>query len=154
VFDKLDARIAAAMMSIGGVKGVELGDGFAAARMRGSEHNDAIGPGGFESNHAGGIQGGISIGAPIVARLAVKPTASIAKPQRTVDTSGRPRVVRVKGRHDPCLCPRIVPVAEAMMALVLADAWMAQQAVKGRAAVRSPGTPREAPSRRPARRGS
>ena len=121
VFDKLDARIAGAMMSIGAVKGVEIGAGFAAARMRGSEHNDPIIPGGFESNHAGGVLGGISSGAPVVARLAIKPTSSIRKPQRTVDLRGVPREIEVHGRHDPCICPRAVPVAEAMLALVLVD---------------------------------
>ncbi len=129
VFRKLDALLAGAMMSIGGVKGVEVGEGFAAAGMRGSDHNDPITPSGFETNHAGGILGGISSGAPIVVRLAVKPTASIALPQRTVDVHGVPREVTVRGRHDPCLCPRVVPVAEAMMALVLADACLAQQAI-------------------------
>jgi chorismate synthase len=129
VFFKLDATLAQALMSIGGVKGLEVGDGFAAASMRGSEHNDPIGPGGFETNHAGGMLGGISNGAPIVVRMAVKPTSSIAKRQRTIDVRGRPRVIEVRGRHDPCLCPRIVPVAEAMTALVLADACLIQQAI-------------------------
>lgn len=131
VFDKLDARLAQAMMSIGAVKGVEIGAGFAAARMRGSEHNDPIGPDGFESNHAGGTLGGISSGAPIVVRMAVKPTSSIGQQQRTVDTQGRPRTIEVRGRHDPCICPRAVPVAEAMMALVLADACLEHQAMRG-----------------------
>lgn len=131
VFRKLDALLAQAMMSIGGVKGVEIGDGFAAATMRGSQHNDPLTPEGFASNRAGGILGGISNGAPIVVRLAVKPTSSIALPQRTTDRWGRPREIRVRGRHDPCLCPRVVPVAEAMMALVLADACLAQQAIAG-----------------------
>lgn len=129
VFEKLDAMIAAAMMSIGGVKGVEIGEGFMAARMRGSEFNDPIGPDGFESNHAGGILGGISNGAPIVVRIAVKPTPSISKPQRTIDEYRQPRVIRVHGRHDACLCPRIVPVAEAMLAIVLIDAHLVQMAI-------------------------
>jgi len=98
--------------------------------MRGSEHNDPIVPEGFESNNAGGILGGISCGAPVVARLAVKPPSSIGSEQRTVDTRGRPRTIEVRGRHDPCICPRAVPVAEAMMALVLADAYMEQQALR------------------------
>jgi len=131
VFMKLDARLAHAMMSIGGVKAVEIGAGFAAAAMRGSEHNDPITPQGFVSNNAGGILGGISNGEPIVVRLAVKPTSSIALPQRTVDVWGHEQTLSISGRHDPCLCPRIVPVAEAMAALVLADACLTQQAVSG-----------------------
>jgi len=131
VFAKLDARLAGALMSIGAVKGVEIGAGFAAARMRGSEHNDPITPDGFETNHAGGVLGGISSGAPVVARLAVKPTSSIRLPQRTVDVDGRPRELQVKGRHDPCICPRAVPVAEAMLALVLADGYLEARATSG-----------------------
>ena len=134
VFRKLDAMLAQAMISIGAVKGVEVGDGFAAARMRGSRHNDPIAPGGFLSNHAGGILGGVSNGAPVVVRLAVKPTSSISRPQRTIDVSGRERTIEVRGRHDPCLCPRIVPVAEAMMALVLADACLSQEGLRDAAA--------------------
>lgn len=130
VFQKLDARLAAAMMSIGAVKGVEIGDGFKAARMTGSEHNDSMTASGFASNHAGGILGGISNGEPVVVRLAVKPTPSIAQPQATLDTEGRERVIEVLGRHDPCICPRIVPVAEAMMALVLADAHACQEVIR------------------------
>ena len=130
VFGKLDASLAQAMMSIGAVKGVEIGAGFAAARMRGSEHNDPILPGGFESNHAGGVLGGISSGGPVRVRLAVKPTSSIGQPQQTVDTAGQPRQIEVRGRHDPCIGPRAVPVAEAMMALVLADAYLEQQALR------------------------
>ena len=130
VFGKLDASLAGAMMSIGAVKGVEIGTGFGAARMRGSEHNDPIRPGGFESNHAGGVLGGISSGAAVRVRLAVKPTSSISQPQRTVDTDGQPRQIEVRGRHDPCIGPRAVPVAEAMMALVLADAYLEQQALR------------------------
>ncbi len=131
VFGKLDARLAGAMMSIGAVKGVEIGAGFAAARMRGSEHNDPITPGGFRSNHAGGVLGGISSGADVVLRLAVKPTPSIDREQETVDVDGNPATIRVRGRHDPCIGPRLVPVAEAMMALVLADAMLRQQALAG-----------------------
>jgi len=131
VFDKLDAALGGAMLSIGGVKGVEIGTGFAAASLRGSQHNDQMDEGGFRSNHSGGILGGISTGQDIVLRLAVKPTASIAKEQTTIDLAGRTRKIRIKGRHDPCLCPRIAPVAEAMAALVLADAWLAQRAFEG-----------------------
>jgi len=132
VCDKLDALLAGAMLSIGGVKGLEVGDGFAVAARRGSANNDQIGAHGFLSNHAGGILGGISSGQDIVLRLAVKPTPSIARPQRTVDLEGRECIIEIKGRHDPCLCPRIAPVAEAMAALVLADAWLAQRAQNNR----------------------
>jgi len=131
VFDKLDAALGGAMLSIGGVKGVEIGAGFAAASLRGSRHNDQMDENGFRSNHSGGILGGISTGQDIVLRLAVKPTASIALEQTTIDLAGRTRKIRIKGRHDPCLCPRVAPVAEAMAALVLADAWLAQRAIEG-----------------------
>ncbi len=128
VFGKLDAAIAGALMGIGAVKGVEIGDGFDVAARFGSENNDPILPRGFGSNHAGGILGGISTGAPVVARCAVKPTPSIALPQQTVDAAGRPVEIRVGGRHDPCIAPRLVPVAEAMLGLVLADALLVQEA--------------------------
>jgi len=131
VFEKLDALLAAALMSIGGVKGVEFGEGFGAVRMKGSEHNDQMGTTGFLSNHAGGILGGISTGQPIVMRTAVKPTASIAIHQKTIDVSGQSADISVKGRHDPCLCPRIAAVAEAMTAIVLADAWLVHNATTG-----------------------
>jgi chorismate synthase len=126
-FAKLDALLAYACMSIGAVKGVEIGAGFAAARLRGSQNNDPLGVGGPLKNDAGGILGGISSGAPVVVRLAVKPTASIARPQRTVGTAGAAAEIVVKGRHDPCIAPRIVPVAEAMCALVVYDLWLTQQ---------------------------
>jgi chorismate synthase len=121
VFGKLDAYIASAMMGIGAVKGVEIGEGFNAARLNGSGNNDPITPGGFLSNHAGGILGGISTGADIVARIAVKPTPSIRKSQATIDIHGKERTISVPGRHDPCIVPRILPVAEAMLALVILD---------------------------------
>ncbi|MGC9514216.1 chorismate synthase [Methanocrinis sp.] len=126
VFDKLDADLASALMGIGAVKAVEIGAGVEAARMRGSEMNDPIlpGPDGpiFETNKAGGILGGISTGEPIVCRISVKPTPSISRPQRTVDLStGEAAEIEIKGRHDPSIPPRIVPVAESMVALVLAD---------------------------------
>ncbi|HET7903690.1 MAG TPA: chorismate synthase [Candidatus Eisenbacteria bacterium] len=130
VFDKLDATLAHGLMSIGAVKGFEVGDGFAAARLCGSEMNDKMSPAGFETNHAGGILGGISTGQPIVVRLAVKPPSSIAIPQKTVDREGAVRDFAITGRHDPCLCPRVVPVAEAMTCLVLADHWLRQRAVE------------------------
>lgn len=126
VFDKLDAEIAHALMSIGSVKGVEIGAGFKAARMLGSEMNDPIalerGKIVSKTNMAGGIIGGISTGMPIVARIAVKPTPSITKPQKTVDISlMEEATLELKGRFDPNICPRIVPVAEAMLAIVIAD---------------------------------
>jgi len=121
VFGKLDALIAHAMMSIGAVKGVEIGAGFAAARLKGSEHNDQMKQGAFLSNNAGGILGGISNGNDIIVRIAVKPTPSIAIPQKTIDVSGQEVEISIEGRHDPCIVPRIVPVAEAMLALVLLD---------------------------------
>ena len=127
VFGKLDALIAAAMMGIGAVKGVEIGDGFAAARLKGSEHNDQMDAAGFLTNHAGGILGGISNGDEIVVRIAVKPTASIGLLQKTRTTGGEETVIRVQGRHDPCIVPRLLPVAEAMLALVLVDAFLEQQ---------------------------
>ncbi|MBF0401771.1 MAG: chorismate synthase [Magnetococcales bacterium] len=131
VFDRLDADLAKAMMSINAVKGVEIGDGFAVAQGSGSQlademEADPVAPGGvgFLSNHAGGILGGISSGQDIVIRLAVKPTSSITVPKRTVDTAGCNRIIQTKGRHDPCVGIRAVPVAEAMGALVLADHFL------------------------------
>lgn len=121
VFDKLDARLAAALMSIGAVKGVEIGEGFAAAGMLGSENNDPITPDGYGSNHAGGILGGISTGMDIVARAAVKPIPSISLPQMTITRNGEPTTIRIGGRHDISAIPRIVPVCEAMVILVLTD---------------------------------
>jgi len=126
VYGKLDADIAAAMMSINAVKGVEIGDGFATAAMSGEENADEMRKGApgrpkFLSNHAGGILGGISSGQPVVARFAVKPTSSILSPRRTIDIAGRNTDIRTTGRHDPCVGIRAVPVGEAMMALVLAD---------------------------------
>ncbi|POQ98528.1 chorismate synthase [Alkalispirochaeta sphaeroplastigenens] len=129
VFDKLDAELARAMLSIGSVKGIEFGAGFAAAAMTGSEHNDEMTPAGFSTNHAGGIIGGISTGEEIIFRVAVKPTSSIARPQQTVDTGGTARTIRTEGRHDACICPRIVPVIEAMAAIVLLDHLKRQTAL-------------------------
>ena len=110
VFGKLDALIADAMMGIGAVKGVEIGDGFAVVRKFGSENNDPMTKKGFTSNHAGGILGGISTGQPIIVRIAVKPTPSIEKIQHTRDIHGNEIEISIKGRHDPCIVPRIVPV--------------------------------------------
>jgi chorismate synthase len=132
VFDKLDAAIAHAMMSIPAVKGIEIGDGFGVALLHGSQNNDpftryADGRIGTTSNHAGGILGGISNGEEIVVRIAAKPPASIAQPQATVDRHGEAATIEVHGRHDPTVLPRLVPVAEAMLALVLADHLLRQR---------------------------
>lgn len=121
VFDKIDADLAKAVISLGGVKGIEFGSGFAAASMLGSEHNDWMDKNGFQTNNAGGILGGISTGQDIVFRAAVKPTSSIEHVQQTVDTEGRETEISTTGRHDPCLTPRIVPVIESMAAIVLVD---------------------------------
>lgn len=129
VFDKLDAELAKAMLSIGAVKGIEFGAGFEAAAMRGSEHNDGMDAGGFQRNNAGGVLGGISTGEEIIFRIAVKPTSSISLPQQTVDIEGNEQEIRTIGRHDPCICPRIVPVVEAMAALVLEDMYKRQAAL-------------------------
>lgn len=121
VFDKFDAMLAHAMLSIGGIKGFEIGDGFAVCSGRGSFNNDPITPNGFASNHAGGVLGGITNGDTVRFRVAVKPTPSISQIQQTIDKSGTAMELAIKGRHDPCLAPRIVPVVEAMAALVTAD---------------------------------
>jgi chorismate synthase len=133
VFDKLEADLAKAMMSIPAVKGVENGSGFAGTLQTGSAHNDpfykrADGTIGTRTNRSGGIQGGISNGEPITLRIAFKPTATIMRPQDTVDPDGNAAVLAPKGRHDPCVLPRAVPIVEAMFALVLADHCLRQQA--------------------------
>lgn len=129
VFDKLDASLAHGMLSIGSVKGIEFGAGFAAADMTGSRHNDEMTGSGFSSNNAGGIIGGIATGEEILFRVAVKPTSSISREQRTIDVDGHERTIRTEGRHDACICPRIVPVVEAMTALVLVDHYKRQHAM-------------------------
>ncbi|MBW7864773.1 MAG: chorismate synthase [Candidatus Hydrogenedentes bacterium] len=126
VFGKLDARLTNAIMTIGAVKGVEVGTGFAIARLRGSEANDPLSGGRHTTNHHGGILGGISTGEPVVMRAAVKPTASIAQKQATCGLDNAPVEVEVLGRHDPCIVPRAVPVIEHMAALVILDAWEVQ----------------------------
>ncbi|NIQ37617.1 MAG: chorismate synthase [Proteobacteria bacterium] len=133
IFNKLDAEIARALMSIGGVKAVEIGDGFQVARLQGSANNDQMDRHGFKTNHAGGILGGISTGQEIRIRIAVKPTPSIEKEQETIDIFGGERRLSIRGRHDPCICPRIVPAAEAMVALVLYDALLCQKDLEERA---------------------
>jgi chorismate synthase len=127
VFDKLDARLAGALMSVGAVKGVEIGTGFRAARLTGSQNNDPMGPDGFLSNNAGGVLAGISSGQDLVVRAAVKPIPSIAQEQQTVDRFGQARLIRVGGRHDICAIPRVVPVLAAMVRLVLADMVLLQR---------------------------
>ncbi|HEV2560917.1 MAG TPA: chorismate synthase [Rhizomicrobium sp.] len=136
VYGKLDADLASAMMSINAVKGVEIGDGFAAAALSGEENADEMRKGAkgkpkFLSNHAGGILGGISTGQNIVARFAVKPTSSILSPRKTIDIEGNETEIQTKGRHDPCVGIRAVPVGEAMMACVLADHALRHRAQMG-----------------------
>jgi chorismate synthase len=129
IYGKLDAEIAGALMSINAVKGVEIGAGFSAAELTGEQNADEMRAGNdgapvFLSNNAGGILGGISTGQPIVARFAVKPTSSILSPRKTIDRSGAETEIATKGRHDPCVGIRAVPVGEAMIACVLADAFL------------------------------
>jgi chorismate synthase len=130
VFDKLDADLAKAVMSVGTVKGVEIGAGLEAARLRGSENNDPITPNGFGSNWAGGILGGISNGDEIILRAAVKPVPSIGQQQDTVDREGRPAKLKLTGRFDISPLPRIVPVLEAMVRIVLADHYLRSRTMK------------------------
>ena len=121
IYGKLDGDLAAALMGINAVKGVEVGDGFSAAAQRGTGHRDEMSPQGFLSNHAGGILGGISSGQPVRVSIALKPTSSLPQPGRSVNRRGEPVEVTTKGRHDPCVGIRAVPIAEAMVALVLMD---------------------------------
>ncbi|MCA0451962.1 MAG: chorismate synthase, partial [Proteobacteria bacterium] len=135
IYGKLDGELAAALMSINAVKGVEIGDGFAAAELSGEANADEMRAGNagpkFLSNHAGGILGGISTGQPVVVRFAVKPTSSILSPRRTIDIDGNETEIVTKGRHDPCVGIRAVPVGEAMMACVLADHFLRHRAQCG-----------------------
>lgn len=137
LYAKLDSELAAAMMSINAVKGVEIGDGFAAARLTGEQNADPMRPGAdgrprFLANHAGGVAGGIATGQPVVVRVALKPTSSILSPVETVTRDGQPSEIRTRGRHDPCVGIRAAPVVEAMMALVLADQKLLHRAQTGR----------------------
>ncbi len=136
VFGKVDAELAAAMLSLPAAKGFEVGSGFAAAGMKGSEHNDAFvmrgGRVGTATNRSGGIQGGITNGEPILFRVVFKPTSTIRKPQRTVNRAGEEVTLEARGRHDPCVLPRAVPIVEAMAALVLADQWLRHRGQTGR----------------------
>ena len=124
IFDRLDADLAHALMSVNAVKGVEIGDGFDVIEQKGSEHRDEMTPEGFLSNHAGGVIGGISSGQDIIAHIALKPTSSITVPGKTIDVDGNLTDLITKGRHDPCVGIRATPIAEAMMALVLADHYL------------------------------
>ncbi|MFH0875260.1 MAG: chorismate synthase [archaeon] len=135
VFDKLDAELAKAIMSIGGIKGIEFGSGFDSAKMTGSKNNDILtiknNEFAFKSNNAGGILGGISTGQDIIFRAAIKPTSSIAKEQKTLTTLKQEAYIKVDGRHDPCICPRVIPVIEAMSAIVIADHLLKNRAQCG-----------------------
>jgi chorismate synthase len=128
VFDRLDADIAHALMSINAVKAVEFGAGTRAAAQRGSEHRDELTPGGFRSNHAGGILGGISSGQDVIAHLTLKPTSSIQIPGSTIDVHGNAVEIETTGRHDPCVGLRATPIAEAMLAIVLMDQYLRHRA--------------------------
>lgn len=129
VFDKMDADLAKALMSIGTVKGVEIGAGFAVAEMAGSRSNDPLTPGGFLTNHAGGILAGITTGEEIIIRVACKPIPSISRVQKTIDMRGTPVDLSIKGRHDVSVVPRVIPVCEAMVNIVLADHLLRQKAI-------------------------
>ena len=142
IFDRLDADIARALMCINAVKGVEIGAGFASVEQKGTEHRDEMTPQGFLSNNAGGMLGGISSGQDIVASIALKPTSSLRLPGRSIDVDGNPVEVVTTGRHDPCVGIRATPIAEAMLALVLADHWLRH---RGQCADVHVTTPRLAP---------
>ena len=144
VFDRLDADIAKSMMSINAVKGVEIGAGFESVRQKGSEHRDAITPGGFLSNNAGGVLGGISSGQDIQVAIALKPTSSITRPGQTVDIDGKAVEVVTKGRHDPCVGIRAVPIAEAMLAMTLLDHFLRHRGQTGITATTTPVIPSQA----------
>jgi chorismate synthase len=153
VYAKLDADLAAALMSINAVKAVEVGDGFRSVSQRGSEHGDELTPEGFLTNHAGGILGGISTGQDIVATVGIKPTSSIRIPRRSIDKEGRAVSVETTGRHDPCVGIRATPIVEAMMALVLMDHALLHRAQNADVATKTPkisGAVKRSPSRTPA----
>jgi chorismate synthase len=146
VYGKLDADLAAAMMSINAVKGVEIGAGFAAVAQKGTEHGDEMTPEGFASNHAGGILGGISTGQDVVVSIAVKPTSSIRLDRHSIDKSGKPVVVNTHGRHDPCVGIRATPIAEAMLALVLMDHALRHRAQNADVVTTTPRIAAQAPA--------
>ncbi|HVP69806.1 MAG TPA: chorismate synthase [Gemmatimonadaceae bacterium] len=152
VYGKLDADIASAMMGINAVKGVEIGAGFRAIAQRGTEHADEMSPEGFHSNHAGGILGGISTGQDIVVAIAVKPTSSIRLDRHTIDKAGNPVTVNTHGRHDPCVGIRATPIAEAMLALVLADHALRHRAQNADVVGTTPRIAAQAPAEAIARR--
>ncbi|MDG5499078.1 chorismate synthase [Marinobacter sp. BGYM27] len=138
IFDRLDADLAHALMSINAVKGIEIGAGFGAIAQKGTEHRDELTPEGFLSNHAGGVLGGISSGQPILASIALKPTSSLRLPGRSIDSQGNPVEVITTGRHDPCVGIRATPIAEAMMAIVLMDHYLRHRAQNGDVMVETP----------------
>ena len=145
LYDKLDADIAHVMMGINAVKGVEIGAGFASIAQRGSTHGDELTPAGFASNNAGGVLGGISTGQDITVSLAIKPTSSIRSPRRSIDLEGKATIVETLGRHDPCVGIRAVPIAEAMLALVLMDHVLRHRAQCGDVKLPVPPIPAQAP---------
>ena len=145
VYDRLDADLAHALMSINAVKGVEIGDGFAVVEQKGTEHRDELTPQGFLSNHAGGILGGISTGQDIVASIAIKPTSSIRLPGRSINLAGEPAEVVTHGRHDPCVGIRATPIAEAMLAIVLMDHALRQRGQNADVACPTKPIPGQAP---------
>tara|TARA_R100000656_G_scaffold295_4_gene470 strand:+ start:259 stop:1353 length:1095 start_codon:yes stop_codon:yes gene_type:complete len=138
IFDRLDADLAHALMSINAVKGVEIGAGFGCVDQKGTEHRDELTPEGFLSNHAGGVLGGISSGQPILASIALKPTSSLRLPGRSIDVNGDPVEVITTGRHDPCVGIRATPIAEAMMAIVLMDHYLRHRGQNGDVTVSTP----------------
>jgi chorismate synthase len=143
VYDRMDAEIAYAMMSINAVKGVEVGAGFASVTQKGTEHSDEITPAGFLSNNAGGILGGISTGQPIVVHVAIKPTSSIRLERRSIDKAGNPTIVETHGRHDPCVGIRATPIVEAMLAIVLMDHALRHRAQNADVVCTTPRVPGE-----------
>ncbi|MEK8088277.1 chorismate synthase [Thermithiobacillus plumbiphilus] len=145
VFDRLDADLAKALMSINAVKGVEIGDGFAVVEQKGTEHGDEMTPTGFLSNHAGGVLGGISSGQDITASIAIKPTSSIRLPRQGIDVHGAPCEVITTGRHDPCVGIRAAPIVEAMVALVIMDHYLRQRAQNADLRATTPVIPAQAP---------
>ncbi|TDF39811.1 chorismate synthase [Alteromonadaceae bacterium M269] len=145
VFDRLDADLAFAMMGINAVKGVEVGDGFDVVEQKGSEHRDALSPEGFKGNRSGGVLGGISTGQDLVVHMALKPTSSISVPGESVDIHGQSTEVVTKGRHDPCVGIRAVPIAEAMMALVIMDHLLRHRAQNANVNSTTPVIPGKAP---------
>lgn len=144
IFDRLDAEIAHALMSINAVKGVEIGDGFEVVNQRGTQHRDEMTAEGFISNHAGGILGGISSGQDIVAHIALKPTSSLHIPGKSIDVNGEPVEVITKGRHDPCVGIRATPIAEAMLAMVLIDHFLRNRAQNADVQITVPVIPSQA----------